>query len=83
MIGGMTDEPVAREVWKQARNIATGDKAAVVQASALQVRMIRNNDVCKRSPDADSGANSALRNCYKPPHSSVAIRSLKSSSLRL
>lgn len=41
MIGGMTDEPVAREVWKQARNIAAGDKAAVVQASALQVRTIQ------------------------------------------
>lgn len=83
MIGGMTDEPVAREVWKQARNIATGDKAAVVQASALQVGMIQRDDVCKRSIDADSSTNSALRNCYKPPHSSAATRSLKSSSLRL
>lgn len=37
MIGGMADEPTSREVWKQARNAATSDKAAVAQTSALQV----------------------------------------------
>ncbi|PUU78144.1 armadillo-type protein [Tuber borchii] len=32
----MADEAVARDVWKQARNVAVGEKSALVQASALQ-----------------------------------------------
>jgi hypothetical protein len=37
LVGGMADESNARDTWKAARNAASGDKAAVVQASALQV----------------------------------------------
>jgi len=37
LLGPMADESIARDIWKSARNAAAGDKAAVVQASALQV----------------------------------------------
>ncbi|KAH0543337.1 hypothetical protein FGG08_002293 [Glutinoglossum americanum] len=36
MIKGSADESVARDVWKQARNVASSDKAAIVQISALK-----------------------------------------------
>lgn len=53
MIGGMTDESVAREVWKQARNAATGDKAAVVQTSALQVGITLGGDAYESVSNVD------------------------------
>jgi hypothetical protein len=37
LVGGMADESTSKDIWKAARNAAGGDKAAVVQASALQV----------------------------------------------
>ena len=37
LVGGSADETIARDVWKQARNVATSDKATVVQGNALQV----------------------------------------------
>lgn len=37
MVREMSDESISRDVWKQARNSASGDKAAVVQCGALQV----------------------------------------------
>ena len=37
LVGGSVDETVARDVWKQARNVAISDKATLVQGSALQV----------------------------------------------
>lgn len=37
LVGGSLDETVARDVWKQARNVAISDKATLVQDSALQV----------------------------------------------
>ncbi|KAF8477112.1 armadillo-type protein [Kalaharituber pfeilii] len=36
LVGGSADEAIARDVWKQARNVATSDKATLVQGSALQ-----------------------------------------------
>lgn len=33
-IGRSADETITRDIWKQARNAATGDKAVIVQASA-------------------------------------------------
>lgn len=38
MVGEMSDESISRDAWKQARNSASGDKAAIVQCGALQVR---------------------------------------------
>jgi HEAT repeat-containing protein 5 len=35
-VGSSADESVARDVWKQARNAASSDKAAVVQISAIK-----------------------------------------------
>lgn len=37
LVGGSIDETVARDVWKQARNVAISDKATFVQGNALQV----------------------------------------------
>ncbi len=36
MIGGSSDEATGRDVWKQARNHATGDKSHVVQIAACR-----------------------------------------------
>ncbi|KAJ6150994.1 hypothetical protein N7470_007588 [Penicillium chermesinum] len=35
-IGAPIDEPIARDIWKQARNAATGDKATFVQVHACR-----------------------------------------------
>lgn len=37
MVREMSDESISRDVWKQARNHASGDKAFVSQCGALQV----------------------------------------------
>ena len=36
ILQGALDESVARDIWKQARTVASGDKAALVQASACR-----------------------------------------------
>jgi hypothetical protein len=42
LVGGMADESISKDIWKVARNAAAGDKAAVVQASALQVTSLNH-----------------------------------------
>lgn len=80
---GMTDEPTAREVWKQARNATTSDKAAVAQASALQVGRIQKGDSHGISTNADPRPSSVLKSCCKRPNSLAVTRSLKNFSLQL
>ncbi|KAH0562317.1 hypothetical protein GP486_002982 [Trichoglossum hirsutum] len=56
MIGGSADESAARDVWKQARNVASSDKAAVAQMSALKCleALARETTYFDNSNDFDS-----------------------------
>jgi hypothetical protein len=40
MVGTMSDESIARDVWKVGRNAGGGEKSAVVQVAALLVRTV-------------------------------------------
>ncbi|KAF2491330.1 ARM repeat-containing protein [Lophium mytilinum] len=52
-IGGSADESVARDVWKQARSAASGDKSLLVQASACWCleQLVRETDYFDNSND--------------------------------
>jgi hypothetical protein len=63
MIRGSADESVARDVWKQARNVATSDKAAIAQISALKCleALTRETTYFDNSSDFESLKNTIFK----------------------
>ena len=62
---GAVDENVARDIWKQARTAASGDKAALVQVSACQClkRLIRATVYFDNTSDFESLKTAIWRTC--------------------
>ncbi|RDL35275.1 ARM repeat-containing protein [Venustampulla echinocandica] len=50
MVEGSMDEPLARDIWKQARSYASSDKSALVQVAACQCLKM----LCKHTPYFDN-----------------------------
>ncbi|KAI9786947.1 MAG: hypothetical protein M1839_005178 [Geoglossum umbratile] len=63
MVGSSADESVARDVWKQARNAASSDKAAIAQMSALKCleNLSRETTYFDNSSDFDSLKNTIFK----------------------
>ncbi|KAI9772863.1 MAG: hypothetical protein M1840_008745 [Geoglossum simile] len=87
MVGGSVDEPVARDVWKQARSVASSDKAAVVQMSALKCleNLTRETTCFDNTSDFDSLKNTLIKSLDStaPPVRHAAASCLASTLVKL
>ncbi|KOS19218.1 Pof6 interactor protein 1 [Escovopsis weberi] len=55
MVGGLMDEYISRDIWKQGRNAASGDKGSLVAVSACRClkAMVKHTPYFKNSSDFD------------------------------
>lgn len=67
-IEGSTDESIARDIWKQARSAASGDKAALVQARACDCleQLIRCTAYFETTNDFDVLKTAIWKACESP-----------------
>ncbi len=79
-VGKSSDESVARDAWKSARAMATGDKAAFVQASACKClqQLVRFTPYFDNSGDFESLKSSIWKSIDSPV---VALRHAAASCL--
>ncbi|KAI9718905.1 MAG: hypothetical protein M1812_003789 [Candelaria pacifica] len=79
-VGKSSDESVARDVWKNARTAATGDKAALAQASACKClqQLVRYTPYFDNSGDFESLKSSIWKAIDTP---TLALRHAAASSL--
>ncbi|KAI1429346.1 armadillo-type protein [Xylaria sp. FL1777] len=63
MIQGSMEESIARDIWKQARNAATGDKGSLTIVSACRClkSLVRNTPYFENSGDFDSLKSTILK----------------------
>ncbi|KAI5804071.1 armadillo-type protein [Peziza echinospora] len=73
LVGGSADENIAREVWRQARNVASSDKGFTVQCNALECleELMKDTPFFNTQQDYDKVLNVILKTMESP---STAVR---------
>lgn len=68
MVGNSTDETIAKDVWKQARSHASGDRSALVQISACKClgSFIDNTSFFSNSSDYDNLKSTIFKTIESP-----------------